>query len=246
MKYTIIIALYMFFITPVFASDFLDSDGDRISDKDEIEIYFTDPNNFDTDGDGYDDWIELNNQYSPYSPGNAKLVDSDFDNDGLSDKMELNFHVNPTNSDTDGDGYKDGLEVSNGYDPATAGDTKLEKKIFIDTQNQLLAYVLGDVRLGLFPVSTGKYGMETPAGQFTVLEKSPRRWSRAAKLWMPYWMMFSWRGHGIHELPEWNDGTKEGQNHLGIPVSHGCVRLGIGPAEEIYNFAEIGTKVFVN
>jgi len=237
-----------FFLMPqfIFAGSFPDADDDGVIDKDEIEIYFTDPNNPDTDGDGYNDWIELNSGYSPYTGGQAKLEDNDFDNDGLSDKLELSFGANPTSIDSDEDGYTDGSEVKDGYDPANSGSAKLEKKIFIDTKNQLLAYNLGDVRLGLFQVSTGMRGMETQKGEFTVLEKHPRRWSYAAKLWMPYWLMFNWRGQGIHELPEWPNGHKEGLTSLGVPVSHGCVRLGIGAAEEIYNFAEMGTAVHVN
>jgi len=242
----IITIICLFFIRPALAGEFLDTDGDGLNNWDETEVYFTDPENPDTDGDGYNDWLELNNGYSPYSVGEAKLASNDFDKDGLSDKLELHFKINPTDPDSDGDGYSDGQEVHNGYDPAVGGAVKLEKKIFIDTKNQLLAYNLGDVRLGIFLISTGKRGMETPAGEYQILEKQERRWSRMAGLWMPYWLMFSWGGHGIHELPEWNDGTKEGADHLGTPVSHGCVRLGIGPAEEIYNFAEIGTKVYVN
>jgi len=248
MKYLLIIVLSLFFIIPsvVYAGNLPDVDGDGISDQDETEVYFTDPNNPDTDGDGYNDWMELNRGYSPYTVGAAKLETNDADNDGLTDKMELNFHSNPVKPDTDGDGFKDGDEVNNGYNPIKPGEAKLEKKIFIDTKNQLLAYNLGEVRLGLFSISTGKRGMETPAGQYKILEKQPRRWSKKAKLWMPFWMMFDARGFGIHELPEWNDGTKEGANHLGIPVSHGCVRLGVGPAEKLYNWAETGTKVYVN
>ena len=58
---------------------------------------------------------------------------------------------------------------------------------------------------------------------------------------MPFWMQFTGMGHGIHELPEWPGGYKEGAAHLGIPVSHGCVRLGIGPAQTVYNWADKGT-----
>ncbi len=246
MKYYYITIIGIFLFLPVFANDKIDSDGDRILDIDELGVYYTDPHNADTDGDGYDDWIELNNQYSPYSSGRLKLIDSDFDNDGLSDKMELNFHSDPTNPDTDNDGYYDGAEIRYGYDPNSSEGVKLVKKIFIDKHNQLLSYSLGDVRMGLFPISTGRPGLETRKGEFKVLEKHPRRWSNSAKLWMPYWMMFNWTGQGIHELPEWPNGFKEGQDHLGIPVSHGCVRLGIGPAEELYNFGELGTPVFVN
>ncbi len=246
MKYLTLIIILFIFPQFVFAEDFVDSDNDGIIDKDEIEIYFTNLDNPDTDGDGYNDWIELNYGYSPYSGNKARLEDNDADGDGLSDKLELAFKTNPTKIDTDGDGYTDGAEVWDGFDPAKSGDAKLEKKIFIDTVNQLLAYNLGDVRLGLFQVSTGMAGMETQKGEFKVLEKHPYRWSRAARLWMPYWLMFNWRGQGIHELPEWPNGHKEGLTSLGVPVSHGCVRLGIGPAKEVYDFAELGTKVYVN
>ena len=46
-------------------------------------------------------------------------------------------------------------------------------------------------------------------------------------------------------LPYWPSGYREGTNHLGIPVSHGCVRLGIGPAKTLYDWAEIGTTVAI-
>jgi len=245
-RYFFLILAFLLLPQFVFADTQSDRDNDGIIDRDEIEVYYTNPDNPDTDGDGYNDWIELNNGYSPYTGGNAKLEDNDADGDGLSDKLELAFYTNPTNIDSDGDGFTDGAEVQDGFNPAEIGGEKLEKKIFIDTENQLLAYNLGDVRLGLFQVSTGMRGLETQKGEFAVLEKNPRRWSRAASLWMPYWLMFNWRGQGIHELPEWPNGHKEGLTSLGVPVSHGCVRLGMGPAEEVYNFAEIGTKVYVN
>ncbi|MDO8599377.1 MAG: L,D-transpeptidase, partial [bacterium] len=71
-----------------------------------------------------------------------------------------------------------------------------------------------------------------------------------AQLWMPRWMNFTGRGappglYGIHELPEWRSGKKEGENHLGVPVSGGCIRLGVGPAQSIYAWADVGTTVVV-
>ena len=59
-------------------------------------------------------------------------------------------------------------------------------------------------------------------------------------------MHFSGRGHGIHELPEWPNGAKEGEGHLGTPVSYGCIRLGVGDAEFAYNWADIGTPVYIH
>lgn len=66
----------------------IDSDGDGLSDCQEIEIYGTDPFNPDSDGDGLSDWEEI------YIWG-----------------------TDPLNPDTDGDGYLDGEEVKAGYDP---------------------------------------------------------------------------------------------------------------------------------
>jgi lipoprotein-anchoring transpeptidase ErfK/SrfK len=61
---------------------------------------------------------------------------------------------------------------------------------------------------------------------------------------MPWWMAFKY-GYGLHELPEWPSGKKEGENHLGIRVSHGCIRLGVGPAKWIYDWTPVGTRVEV-
>jgi lipoprotein-anchoring transpeptidase ErfK/SrfK len=96
-------------------------------------------------------------------------------------------------------------------------------------------------------ISSGKRGLETPKGSFTIHNKAKRAWSKAYGLWMPYWMAILPSGKvGIHELPEWPNGYKEGAAHLGIPVSHGCVRLGVGPEERVFNFADIGTPVVVH
>ena len=118
------------------------------------------------------------------------------------------------------------------------------RKIIIDLSEQKMFLHDGDVVIGEFLVSTGKTGMETPTGIFQIYEKRARAWSRMAGLWMPYWIMIDpIRGIGIHELPEWPNGYKEGTYHLGLPVSHGCIRLGIGSAEFVYNWAEVGMSV---
>jgi lipoprotein-anchoring transpeptidase ErfK/SrfK len=120
------------------------------------------------------------------------------------------------------------------------------KYIDINLSAQVLSIFQDGKLLDSFLVSTGKRGMETPKGTFAIANKTPRAWSQAYGLFMPYWMAILPSGKvGIHELPEWPGGYKEGANHLGIPVSHGCVRLGVGPAKRVYNWAEIGTPVVV-
>lgn len=241
MKYFTIIILLGLLAMPVSADDKIDSDNDGVPDKDEIEIYKTDINNSDSDGDGFSDKLELINGYSPLVAEKIKLENTDYDHDGLSDRMELNFHTDLSNPDTDGDGHKDGEEINAGFDPLNGNGAKLEKKIEINTKKQELSYWLGGVRLGKFPVSSGKNN-STPKGEFKIKNKSLKAWSGYG-LWMPYWLGLG--KFGIHELPIWPNGYREGSNHLGTPVSHGCIRLGIGPAKLIYDWAEVGTKVVI-
>ena len=231
---------------PVFAdiSDKKDSDQDGISDYDEINIYKTDPYKKDTDGDGYEDWLELNKGYSPSVNKPLKLEESDFDGDGLNDRLELKFHSDLKNKDTNGNGVVDGKEVELGYDPARPDKTKLEKIIKIDKVNQVLTYFLNEVKMGEYKVSTGVKNY-TPKGEYKIVNKSPKAWSPYG-LWMPWWMGLGSGKFGIHELPIWPNGYREGENHLGKAVSHGCVRLGVGPAKKLYDWAEVGTKVIIN
>lgn len=202
------------------------------------------PSTFDADGDGYDDATELANGYTPYGLG--RLEKNDADQDGLSDSDELLFGSNPLYQDSDQDGYLDGNEVDHGYDPMKGGSAKLKKRITITLATQRLSYALGPKTIGTFSVSTGRPGHPTPLGTFTIKDKKPRAWSNSAKLWMPYWMPFIGTTYGLHELPEWPGGKKEGEDHLGTPVSGGCVRLGVGPAKALYEWAEVGTEVMIS
>ncbi len=239
----IIFFLILFFPIVVLAAE-IDSDGDGLSDEREINFYYTDPNNPDTDNDGYNDNLELINGYSPHVGFGERLINVDQDSDGLNDGYELALQTDLKNPDSDNDGYLDGQEFLNEYDPRTSEKIKLEKRIEINLSSQRLKYFLGPVRINEHIVSTGKASMPTPTGNFTIEKKQERAWSEMAGLWMPWWLSFN-DIHAIHELPEWPDGTKEGASHLGIPVSHGCVRLGIGPAKTLYDWTPIGTKLVI-
>ncbi len=230
-------------ITPVyvFANNKLDSDKDGVPDEDEINIYHTDPLSPDSDNDGYKDWYEINHGFSPLNPAPLKSDKVDSDNDGLSDYKEFEFHANALNPDTDGDGYKDGDEIKAGYDPLNKNNIKLAKSIEVDLTKQELSYFLGQYRMATTKISSGKAGT-TPKGNFKIQNKSLKAWSPYG-LWMPYWLGITGQKFGIHELPIWPNGYREGANHLGTPVSHGCIRLGIGPAKLLYDWAEIGTAV---
>lgn len=223
-----------------------DSDSDELSDIDEVQIYHTDPYNPDHDGDGYVDGQEVKNGYSPHAKGATQLIGHDYDKDGLNDGLELAFGANLASMDSDGDGMTDGQEVGQGRDPVVSGVGSLKKHIEVSLKHQKLQYFLGRVVVGEMSVSTGKISSPTPRGVFAIMNKSTRAWSKPARLWMPYWMSFVPSGkYGLHELPEWPDGRKEGQNHLGLAVSGGCVRLGMKDAKILYDWTPVGTQVVI-
>jgi lipoprotein-anchoring transpeptidase ErfK/SrfK len=119
------------------------------------------------------------------------------------------------------------------------------KYIDISISNQVMTIFEDGRKINSFLVSTGKYGMPTPLGTFSVKRKEPNHWSSTYGLWMPFSMNF-YGAYYIHELPYWPSGYREGENHLGIRVSHGCVRLGIGPAKYVFDWAEVGIPVYVH
>ena len=82
-----------------------DGDGDGLTDDEEIFVYGTDPNNADTDGDSITDGNEVeywecywNYDYDEDSIIN--LLDSDSDNDGLLDGLEIAYEFNPSDPDS--------------------------------------------------------------------------------------------------------------------------------------------------
>lgn len=94
-----------------------DSDGDGVSDYDELYTHGTNPLTPDSDGDGLNDVDELNTHGTdPLNP--------DTDDDGLSDGDEVNaYNTDPLNPDTDGDGLLDGPEVMDHNSDPNSSDT---------------------------------------------------------------------------------------------------------------------------
>lgn len=120
------------------------------------------------------------------------------------------------------------------------------KYIDINIKSQVMTLFENGKAVDAYVISSGKPGMDTPRGEFAIQNKAERPWSKRYSLYMPFWQAITPDGlYGIHELPEWPGGYKEGANHLGTPVSHGCVRLGVGAANRVYAWTEIGTPIII-
>lgn len=123
----------------------LDSDGDGLSDVDEIAIG-TNPNDADSDDDGVPDGSEISPDQDTDGDGLINALDPDSDNDGLFDGTELGLlcdnpatdlsrgmcrpdadhgatTTDPLKADTDGGGATDGSEDSNLNGALDAGET---------------------------------------------------------------------------------------------------------------------------
>lgn len=83
-----------------------DTDGDGLINKDEIDIYSTNP----------------------------ALVDSDLDELTDSDEIEIT-HTNPNKKDTDDDGKSDKWELDNGFDPIVSDETFPKSEVVSDVKN---------------------------------------------------------------------------------------------------------------
>ena len=132
-----------------------------------------------------------------------------------------------------------------GPDVFTAGKFP-GKYVEVNLATQKMYLIIGADLQKSYTVSTGKWSTPTPVGVFNIHGKIKRAYSASYGLYMPYWQNFLGGEYGLHELPEWPNGYKEGANHLGTPVSHGCVRLGVGAAEEVYNWTEDGTPIYIH
>ena len=241
----IVLAAFFIFSDQSLAAEIIDSDNDGLSDQDEINLFKTDPNNPDTDGDGYNDYTEIYNGYSPRQAEPVKLSSLDSDNDGAPDSWEIRLGLDLLNPDTDSDGYNDGLEIASDYDPKVAEAKKLAKEIKVDLKTQTLAYYFNNIELENFLISSGVKAMPTPTGEFSVLDKVPSKnyggtgfnFTYPNTKWNLHFTTGTWRYyiHGAY----WH-------NKFGRPMSHGCINVPYPQMERLYGFASVGTKVEIS
>lgn len=99
--------------------------------------------------------------------------------------------------------------------------------VTVDKSTQRMTVAVDGAQRWVWPVSTGRAGYATPSGTYKPFRMEAEHYS---KEWddapMPHSIFFTMKGHAIH-------GTYD-TAHLGMPVSHGCVRLSDANAAQLY------------
>ena len=115
--------------------------------------------------------------------------------------------------------------------------------VSIDKSTQRMSVTVDGTERYVWPVSTGRPGYDTPNGTFKVnrmdADHLSQEWDNAP---MPHSMFFDLNGHAIHGFFD--------VKHLGLAVSHGCVRLSPDNASTLWDLVKAagmsGTTVVVS
>jgi lipoprotein-anchoring transpeptidase ErfK/SrfK len=84
-----------------------------------------------------------------------------------------------------------------------------------------------------YPIAVGRIALQTPQGEFTIVNKAPNPGGPFGALWMG----LSKPHYGIH-------GTND-PSSIGKMVSHGCIRMYNHDVLELSKLVDIGTHVSI-
>ncbi|HUI14910.1 MAG TPA: L,D-transpeptidase family protein [Xanthobacteraceae bacterium] len=103
--------------------------------------------------------------------------------------------------------------------------------IHVDKSTQRMTVAVDGQQRYVWPVSTGRSGYDTPSGSFKINRLDADHHSKEYDdAFMPDSMFFDLEGHAIHGF---NDVP-----HLGMAVSHGCVRLSPANAAVLFGLVK--------
>jgi hypothetical protein len=112
-----------------------------------------------------------------------------------------------------------------------ASAARADIAISVDKAAQQMTVAVDGQQRYVWPVSTGRSGYDTPNGNFKVNRMDAnhfsQEWDNAP---MPHSMFFDLHGHAIHGFFD--------EKHLGMAVSHGCVRLSRANATVLFDLVK--------
>ncbi len=95
-----------------------------------------------------------------------------------------------------------------------------------------------------FTCSTGIEGKETPVGVFTVQNRAPWFFSPKYGQGGKYYVQFM-GNYLFHSIPFNSDKTTISDPTLGVPASHGCIRLSVEDSKWLYDNVQNGSKIII-
>ena len=121
--------------------------------------------------------------------------------------------------------------------------------IYVNLKDQITYIYKGSInnwdKIKSFKCSTGIESEKTPTGIFDVRERGAWFFSDKYNQGGKYWVQF-YGDYLFHSVPYNKDQSEVVDYTLGVPASHGCIRLKTEDAKWIYHNIESGTKVIIN
>ena len=121
--------------------------------------------------------------------------------------------------------------------------------IYVNLKDQITYIYKGSInnwdKIKSFKCSTGIESEKTPTGIFDVRERGAWFFSDKYNQGGKYWVQF-YGDYLFHYVPYNKDQSEVVDYTLGVPASHGCIRLKTEDAKWIYDNIESGTKVIIN
>lgn len=107
--------------------------------------------------------------------------------------------------------------------------------IHVDVEQKRLTLFQGDTIIKTYTVATGAWDTPTPVGVFTITHRFSGEMCGFGTCFLG--LNVPWGNYGIH-------GTNKPES-IGYNASHGCIRMNVADAEELYALVPNGTKVVI-
>ena len=125
------------------------------------------------------------------------------------------------------------LPASRAVLPAAGRAAQEETYVYIELNRMRLTVYKSGQSAGVFPIAAGARDTPSPIGTFTVNRKFRTEMSGFGTRFLG--LNVPWGQYGIH-------GTNR-PDSLGQNASHGCIRLSVRDAEQVYRLVPAGTRV---
>lgn len=121
------------------------------------------------------------------------------------------------------------------FQGGASGEAKGEYIIHVDVESKTLTLFQGNAILHRYTIATGVWDTPTPLGVFRINSRFSGEMGGFGTCFLG--LNVPWGNYGIH-------GTNKPES-IGANASHGCIRMHVADAEELYALVPNGTRVVI-